>query len=639
LRLTELAGHPTGPAEMPRTKYWADNYISKKMPAFKAMSHIRPGQRVFIGSSCGEPQALVRSLAEEFERLSDLEIVRLLSVESSPLTLIAKKNGSSSLNIRSFYSGSARPKELARNIRFITPINLSAVPRLFRSRLLPIHTALIQVTPPDDFGWMSLGVSVDITLAAAKSADLVIAQVNARMPRVLGRSFLHVNDVDIFVERDEELLTIESPPESETGSRMSQMITKLIDDGSTIQIGLGTTPQAVLQTLSEKNDLGIHTQYLSDNIMRLVSRGVVTNRKKGFNEDKLVASAALGTKDLYEFLDDNPSIEFYPSDYVNDPGIISRHNKMVSMNVAMEIDLTGQVAADAFQFNYFTGVSGMLDFIRGAAQSPGGKSFLILNATSAKGKKSNIVPFLADTAVVVPRSDVQYVVTEFGVVNLFGKSIQERALALISIAHPAFRDELFHIAQKMGLLGPERTLKESICAVYPVKLEEVIRINGEEITIRPAKPVDERGIQEHYYNLEKDDVISRFFREKDRFKRDEMETITQVDYINSLTIVAVIGELGFDKVVAVGEYLLDHATNMAEVAFSVSKGYKGRGIGKAMLKKLAEAARENGISGLTAYTSAENQRMIRLFKSLAYRSKATLEEGMIMLQCRFDEHL
>jgi acyl-CoA hydrolase/RimJ/RimL family protein N-acetyltransferase len=624
---------------MPRSTYWADNYVSKKKTAYKAMKSIRPGQRVFIGSSCGEPQSLVRALVEESEMLADLEIVRTLSLESSPLTLIANKSKSSSMNIRSFYLGSAKPKGLARNIRFITPINLSAVPRLFRSRLLPIHVALIQVTPPDDFGWMSLGVSVDITLAAAKSADLVIAQVNAEMPRVMGRSFLHVNDVDIIVERNEALLTIKSSPESEAGNRMVHMITKLIDDGATIQIGLGTTPQAVLATLSEKNDLGIHAQYVTDDIMRLVSKGVITNRKKGFNDDKLVASGAIGTNDLYEFLNDNPSIEFHPSDYVNDPGIISRHNKMISMNVAMEVDLTGQVAADAFPFNYFSGVSGMLDFIRGAALSPGGKSFLLLNATSGGGKKSNIVPFLDQTAVVVPRGDVNYVVTEYGVVNLFGKSIQERALALISIAHPAFRDELFHNAQKMGLLGPERTLKESLNAVYPVKLEDIIEIDEETITIRPAKPIDERRIQEHYYDLDKDDVISRFFREKEEFQRDEVESITQVDYINSLTIVAVVGEPGFEKVVAVGEYLLDDATRMAEVAFSVSKGYKGKGIGKAMLAKLAQAARENGVLGLTAYTSADNQRMIRLFKSIPFKSRATLEDGMIMLQCHFDDEV
>ena len=286
-------------------------------------------------------------------RYTDIEIVRLLALESTPLTLIANKSKSQSLTIRSFYLGSAKAERLSRNQRFITPINLSAVPHLFRSRLMPVNVALIQVTPPDDFGWMSLGVSVDITLAAALSADLVIAQVNTHMPRVLGQSFLHVNDVDHIVEHDEPLITIGNRPESESAEDIGRLIARLIDDGSTIQFSPGTTPQATLLALADKNDLGVHSHYLTDEIMHLVSRGVVTNRKKGFNEGKLVASTAVGTENLFEFIDNNPSIEFHPSDYVNDPSIISRHNKMVSISVGMAMDLTGQVAADALPYNQF----------------------------------------------------------------------------------------------------------------------------------------------------------------------------------------------------------------------------------------------------------------------------------------------
>ncbi len=617
--------------------YWADNYVKKKKTAAEAVGMIRPGQRVFTGASCGEPQALLRVLADEFHKFPDLEVVRLLSLESSPLTLIANKTKDRSMNIRSFYAGSAKPAGLARNIRYITPINLSSVPRLFSSRMLPVNVALIQVSPPDDFGWMSLGVAVDITLAAAYSADLVIAQVNSRMPRVLGRSFIHVNDVDVVVEQDEELLTVENPPEVEAANTMAGHIARLIDDGSTIQIGLGTTSQAVLLALSGKNDLGIHTQYLTDEIMKLISRGIVTNKKKGLNEGKAVASSALGSKHLYEFMDDNPAIEFYPSDYVNDPAIIAQHNRMVSMNVGMAVDLTGQVAADALPFNYFSGVTGMLDFIRGAALSKGGKSFILLTSTAANGKKSRIVPLLNDTAAVVPRSDVNYVATEFGVVNLFGKNIQERALALISIAHPDFREQLFSDAQKMGFLGPEKTVKESLQAVYPLNIEQVFEINGQQVTIRPAKPVDARRIQKHFYSLDKKDIVSRFFHEKERFVMDEIESVSQVDYIKALTLVAVVGEYGFSTVVGIGEYILDERDNIAEVAFSVSKSFQGMGLGKILMRKLAEAARENGIAGFMAYTTPDNESMIRLFKSLPYQVRTNLEDGAVALRCRFDE--
>ncbi|WP_419658751.1 Cat3: 4-hydroxybutyrate CoA-transferase [Desulfosarcina variabilis str. Montpellier] len=622
---------------MHTANYWADDYVKKTCKAADAIGRIRPGQRVFIGSSCGEPQHLVRVLSNASENLADLEVVRLMALETTPLTLIANKTKGASLNIRQFYSGSAKPKAIARQARFLTPMNLSAVPRLFKSRRLPIHVALVQTTPPDDFGFLSLGVSVDITLAAALSADLVIAQVNPQMPRVMGRSFLHVNDVDLFVEYDESLVPLGKTPDSSAADTIAKLIARLIDDGSTIQIGPGTTPKATLDAMKDKNDLGVHTQYLTDPIMHLFSRGVITNRRKGFNDGKIVASSAVGSNNLYEFINDNPAIEFHPSDYVNDPAVIARHDRMVSINVAMAIDLTGQVAADALPYNHFSGVTGMLDFIRGSAMSEGGKSLLLLPATSTQGKKSRVVPLLEDTAVVVPRSDVNYVCTEYGVVNLFGKSLQERALAMISIAHPDFRDELFSQAKRMGILGPEQVQKGAITGVYPLRLEETLEIDGEVVTIRPAKPVDARRIQEHFYDLEADDVAARFFHRKQRFDQEEVGGVSQVDYINNLTILAVVGEFGFGRVVGIGEYLLDPAVNMAEVAYSVSRSWQRKGVARLIQQKLAMGARDKGIAGLLAYTSPENQGMIGLFHGLPYRVKTRVEDEMLVLTCRFDE--
>ena len=620
------------------TTYWADNYIEKKTSGEKAITFIKPGQRVFIGSSCGEPQHLVRELYKASSEYSDVEIVKIMALESTPLSNIAEQTHDEGVNIRYFYLGSAKPSALAKNKRFITPINLSAIPRLFKTRKLPIHVALIQVSPPDDFGWMSLGISVDITLAAALSADLVIAQVNNRMPRVLGRSFIHVNDVDVVVEHNEPLLTPGDAPEFPATKLIAGHIRRLIDDGSTIQIGLGATAQAILAALSDKNDLGIHTQFLTDHIMHLVSQGVVTNRKKGYNEGKMVASNAIGSEDFYDFLHDNPSIEFFPSDYVNDPGVIARHYRMTSMNVIMAIDLTGQVACDALPYNHFSGVTGIVDFVRGSARSEAGKSILMLGSVGEGGAISRIVPDLDDMAVVVPRGDVQYVVTEYGAVNLFGKSLQERALALISIAHPDFRDELFNHAKEMGILGPERHLKDSIHGIYPLTLEEVREIDGQQIVVRPAKPDDERRIQEHYYEMEEKDIMSRFFHEKSTFKRDEVQEISQIDYIKNLTIIAVLGEVGFETVAGVGEYWLDESKNMAEVAFSISREWQKKGLGKLLLRKLSQAAQENGILGLIAYSSPENHGMINLFRGLPYKISTQIDDyDTLILSCKFDE--
>ena len=620
-----------------RDIYWPDTYQAKKRTAAQAISHIKRGQRVFVGSSCGEPQTLVKELAAQSCNFTDVEVVRVLSLETAPLTIIADETACRSFNVRSFYLGSAKPHHLSNSKRFLTPINLSAVPRLFKSGQLPVHVALIQVSEPDDFGWVSLGVSVDVTLAAAQSADLVIAQVNPAMPRVLGRSFLHVNDIDLVVESHEPLLTIGGSPEFESAMVIAKHVARLIEDGSTMQMSLGATPHATMDALKDKNDLGVHTQFLTNGLMNLVSRGVVTNRKKGFNEGKLVASGAIGSGELYEFLNDNPGIEFYPSDYVNDPAIISRHNKMVALNVVMAMDLTGQAAADALPYNHFSGVSGMMDFVRGASASPGGKSILMLPSTTLDGKSSRIVPQLENLAVVVPRGDVQYVITEYGVVNLFGKSLQERAIAMISVAHPDFRDELFVRAKELGLLGSERTLAESIKSVYPRSVEETKVIDGQEVLFRPARPTDERQIQEHFYNLDRDDVMRRFLHERVSFARQDMAEMFQVDYIRDMTLVAVVGDPGFEKVIAVGNYFLEPSNNMAEVAFSVSRQWQQKGISTVLLQKLTHLAREHGISGLVAYTHPANRGMIALFKKLPYKIKSAYDGGVLSLTARFDE--
>jgi acyl-CoA hydrolase/GNAT superfamily N-acetyltransferase len=621
---------------MAESLYWADGYVEKLRDATTAIRKIKPGQRVFIGSACGEPQALMRALADHAHLFTGLDVVRMMSRESSPLSEIANKT-EDLLSIRNIYLGSASSKYFSKNQRFVTPMNMSEVPTLFKSRKLPINVALIQVSPPDDFGWMSLGISVDVTQAAAQSADLVIAQVNERMPRVMGQSFIHVNEVDIIVEHEEDLLTIRSARPSEVATLIGKQISRLIPDGATLQVGLDAASQATVQTLSQKNDLGFHSQYLTGDIMHLYAKGAINNRKKGFNEGKLVASAALGNTDLYEFLNDNPGIEFHPSDYVNNPYIISRHNRMISMNVAKAVDLTGQVTAEAAAHTHFAGISGIMDFVHGAKRSPGGKSILMLASTSQDGKRSNIIPWMGSDAVVVPRGSVHYVATEFGVVNLFGKSLQERVMAMISIAHPDFRDQLFHDAKEAGLVGRERNLGEASSAIYPVNLEDIITVDGQDITIRPAKPVDERRIREHYYNLDKHDIFLRFFHEKTSFSTSDVEGKSQIDYIKDLTLIAVVGESGFDRVVGVGEYLLLMESNMGEVAFTVAKDFQGKGLGKLFLRKLAEAARENGIAGLIAYTAPHNQAMIRLFKTLPYKIKTSFDGEALSLSCRFDQ--
>ncbi len=618
------------------TAYWPDAYLAKRRTPAQAIKMIRAGQRVFIGTSVGEPQALVKELSDQSQCFTDLEIVRLLSLESIPLTMIADRTSCQAFNVRSFYLGSNKPRALAQNKRFMTPINLSMVPRLFRSRALPIQVALIQVSEPDDFGWMSLGISVDVTMAAAQSADLVIAQVNPLMPRVLGRSFIHINDVDVVVEHEEPLLTVGEPPEAASSQAIARHVAGLIEDGSTLQMSLGASPKALLAGLGRKNDLGVHTQFLSDGLMHLMASGVITNRRKGFIEGKLVASGAIGSQELYDFLHDNPAIEFHPSDFVNDPAVIARNNRMVAVNVAMAMDLTGQVAADALAYNHFSGVTGTMDFVRGSFASPGGKSILMLPSATLDGKASRIAADLGNIPVVVPRGDVQYVVSEYGVANLFGKSLQERALAMISIAHPDFRDQLFDQAKEAGLLGREVSRAESLLGVYPVHLEQTLAMGEQRVLIRPAKPTDVRLIQEHFYGLDPEDVVRRFFHQKTSFLRNEVDDLSLVDYKKDLTLLAVVGEPGFERCVAVGGYLWEPAKNLAEVAYSVSKDWQGYGLSTMIQNKLVQAAQENGLSGLLAYTSPSNQAMIKLFSRLPFVVHTNFDSGLLALSARFD---
>jgi acyl-CoA hydrolase/RimJ/RimL family protein N-acetyltransferase len=539
-------------------------------------------------------------------------------------------------HVRSIYQGSDYTKGLRANRRFITPMILSAVPELFKKGLLPLHFALIQVSPPDDNGWMSLGISVDVTLAAAQSAATVIAQVNPNMPRIPGHSFIHLKDVDGIVEKEEDLLSAFNLSDYESADEIADITANLIDDGSTVQLGLAELSGPIARALAEKNDLGVHTEILTDDLMELLSKGVVTNRFKGQNEGKLLASGAIGSKKFYQSLHNNAAIEFRPSDYINHPAIISQNHNMVAVNFARTMDLSGQVYADALPQNHFSGVTGMLDFVMGTGMCPGGKSIIVIPARSINGQTSRININTNAGSIVIPKGYVSYVVSEFGMVNLLGKNIEERAMAMISLAHPDFRNDLFNSAQAAGLIDRNRTLSESLFGIYPARMEEIRKFNGQKVTFRPAKSVDDRLIQEHFYRMDEKDVQARFFGTRRSFFREDMEGMVQVDYINNLSIVAVTGEVGFENIIGLGEYILEQGT-VAEVAFSVSKEWQGQGIAGVLLGKITEAAREKGFTELVAYTLPTNIGMIRLFKKLSYKTETIFEDDMVVLKCKFEK--
>jgi acyl-CoA hydrolase len=421
-------------------------YQHKLQDPRSALKNIKPGERIFIGSGCAVPSLLIQTLEKIGKRLADTEIMHILTVGDTPYT---NEEFCDNFRCNAFFIGENTRTAIAEGRADYTPVFLSDLPHLFLSGRIPIDVALIQVTPPDEHGFCSFGISVDIVKTAAESAKTVIAELNPQMPRTLGDALISINQIDILVENDTPIPEIPpSPPPDEITERIAKNVAGLIEDDATIQMGLGTIPDAITRFLKNKKNLGIHSEMISDGVVDLLKEGVITNRKKSIHQGKIITASCMGTKKLYDFVNNNPLVEFYPSEYVNNPYIISLNEKMVAINSALEVDLTGQVSSESIGYLFYSGIGGHADFMRGASKSRGGKPIIALPSTSKNETISCIVPHLREAAgVVTSRGDVHYVVTEYGVAYLHGKSIRERAIALINIAHPKVRQKLLNFSK------------------------------------------------------------------------------------------------------------------------------------------------------------------------------------------------
>jgi 4-hydroxybutyrate CoA-transferase len=429
---------------------WLDDYRSKLMSAEDAVLKIKSGDRVYYGGNAAIPGGLIRALAARRDALRDVQLNHVLLLGDDPLTTPDMKGH---FRHNSLFVGSADRAAVNDGRADYVPIFLHLIPRLFRDGIIPLDVAMIQTSPPDEHGFMSLGVETLASKAACQTAKLIIAQVNEKMPRVLGDSFIHASRVAAIAEVTEDLPNLEARPVTDVERRIAKHIMPLIKPGSTIQMGIGGVPDAVYESMEGNLDLGIHTEMISDGAMHAIERGVVTGNRKTIHQGKVVITFALGSAVLYRYLDNNPLIEAHPVEYVNDPVVVSQNDNMVAINSALEIDLTGQVCSDSIGPYIYSGFGGQVDFIRGAARSKGGCPIIALPSTAKDGQMSRIVSFLSPGAgVVTSRADVHYVVTESGAVNLFGKNLRERAELLIQIAHPRFQAELEQAAKKRKLL-------------------------------------------------------------------------------------------------------------------------------------------------------------------------------------------
>lgn len=616
---------------------WQARYENKVVTAERAVACIRHGQRIFIGSGAGEPQTLVAALSAR-EDIADTEIVHILTLG---VAAYAEPRLSDRFRHNAYFIGPNVREAVAQGRADYTPIFLSEIPHLFRSGRVTIDVALIEVSPPDESGLCSFGVSADIVGAAAESARTVVAEVNARMPRVLGDCFIHVDAIDMLVPSDRPILEAVQGRPDELSERIAGHVANLVEDGSTLQLGIGKIPDALLHHLEEHKDLGIHTEMFSDGILPLIEKGVITNAKKTLHPGKIVASFVMGSRKLYDFIDNNPIIEFHPTEYVNDPLVIARNDKMVSVNSAIEVDLTGQVCADSLGPTFYNGVGGQVDFTRGAARSKGGKPIIVLPSTAAKGTISRIVSHLKHgAAVTTSRADVHYVVTEHGVAYLHGKCIRERAMALIEIADPMFRPWLLNEAKARNLVHTDQIQLEISTPLYPHELERWVELkDGSRAFMRPLKLTDESRLREMFYQLSDKSVHDRFFRAIKTLPHEKLQEFLRVDYAADMAMVMLTSSSEDADLIGTGHYSNNPRTNLADSAYLIRDDWQGKGIGTILLSTLIDIAQAHGIAGFTADVLVINTGMLRIFQKCGYGVQIEVEEGECKVTIPFDTRM
>jgi RimJ/RimL family protein N-acetyltransferase len=503
--------------------------------------------------------------------------------------------------------------------------------------MIPVDVALVQVSLPDEHGYMSLGVSVDIVKAAVQNASVVIAQANTHMPRVHGDGFIHIDAVDFVIHHDEPLLVYADQVPGEIAQQVGKYVSRIVQDGDTIQVGYGSLPNAIIANLENKIDLGVHTELLTDGIVSLMKKGVITNTNKSVNRGKATATFCMGTEETYRFIHDNPAIEFRSVEYTNDPLVISQHRNMTAINSALEIDLTGQATAESIGTTFYSGIGGQADFMRGAVLATGGKTILAMQSTAEDGKVSRIVPCLTEgEGVTLNRGDIHYVVTEYGIAYLHGKNIRERAMELIAIAHPDFRAWLIDEAKHLNLIYKDQAFIPGEEGQYPEHLETYRPTkDGGTMMLRPVKITDEPLLKEFFYDLSDKTIYRRFFTLRHDMHHDRLQQFVIIDYTKEMVINAMLTDGEREVIAGMGQYIIYETTMTAEVAFIVKDAFQDRGIGTELLTYLTYLARRQGLAGFTAEVLFENKPMLHVFEKAGFVIEKRGTEGVYDMRLDF----
>jgi len=604
----------------------------------KIFQNVHRGHRIFVGTGCGEPQYLVGALTNYADQnpkaFFDAEIYHVWSLGVAPYADVKFKRN---FRLNSFFVGDNSRESVNRGDADYSPLFLSTVPALFYSGLECLDIALIQTSMPDKHGFLSLGISVDIVKAAAETASLVIAQVNSRMPRVHGDTFVHIDDIDYIVPHDEPLLEYKPSVPDEIAQKIGGHVSRIVQDGDTLQVGYGSMPNAIMAGLKNKKHLGVHTELFSDGIAALMQAGVVDNTRKTFDRGKTVASFCMGTAETYAYIHDNPAVEFRPIDYTNNPLTIARHENMVAVNAALQIDLTGQSTSESIGSTFYSGIGGHADFMRGTTLSKNGKTILALRSTSNDGEHSRIVPLLTEgDGVTLTRGDVHYVVTEFGIAYLHGKNIRERAMDLIAIAHPKFKAWLIGEAKKHGLIYKDQAFIPGKKGEYPETLETCKTIKaGEQLLLRPVRINDEPLVKDFFYSLSDRSMYRRFISSRQDMPHERLQDFVVIDYTEEMIIVAVKARQDKEEIVGIGQYAADPSSHAAEVAVVIRDDWQGKGVGTELLAYLTYLAKRQGLLGFTAEVLSDNRPMMSLFEKGGFDIERRSSEGLYELRLAF----
>ena len=609
-------------------------YPNKLAPLEDIFCKIRAGDRIFISTGCGEPQYLVQKMAEYVESnpkaFFDAEILQVWTLGLAPYSDEKLKEN---FRQNSFFVSRHTRDAVNRGMADYTPIFLSEVPALFRRRQVPVDVALVQVSPPDEHGYCSLGISVDITLAAVKNADLVIAQINPAMPRVHGDTFIHLSSIDHLVIYEEPLLEFKTQAaDKQVVEKIGRYVAQIIEDGDTIQVGYGSVPDGILNTLHEKRHLGVHSELFSDGLVELMEKGVIDNSMKSRNRGKAIASFCMGTRKTYDFIHDNPAIMFREIDYTNNPLVIGAHDHMTAINSCLEIDLSGQASAESLDGTFYSGIGGQANFMRGSVLASYGKNILALQSTSRDGKHSRIVPVLKEgTGVTLTRGDVHYVVTEYGIAYLHGKNIRERAMALIAIAHPDFRPWLIEEAKKRTFIYQHQAFYPGEKGEYPEYLETYRTTrHGLRILLRPVKISDESLIRDFYYSLSDKSRYRRFMSMRLQLSREELQNqFVVIDYTSEMAILAVKQYLGQEVLAGMAQYCIEENKLSAELSLVVRDDFQSKGIGSELLSYIVTVAKNKGLHYFTADILPDNTAVFLLLEKLGLKYERKWDSGLI----------